>query len=112
MEYEMPFVETARKYKTQHITQLEGMTTLNQINGIWARVHEDHIDFGLSPMAVFLPVQGVDPKPGDPASGSFIKNPYGDAYLDMAAARLVAADLPASARLVAVDLPASDEEPS
>lgn len=95
MDHEMPFVETARRYKTQHITQLEGITILNQHNGVWARVHEDHIDFGLADMAVFLPVQGEEPKPGDPAVGSFIANPYGDAYLDMAEARLIALDVPA-----------------
>lgn len=93
--YEMPAVTSARQFTSQFLPQAEAVSLFNQINGIWARVSGDHIDFGLSAM-VMMTLDMVGPEnrePGDPMVGDWIPNPFGDELLEEALSVLRAADV-------------------
>lgn len=92
MEYEMPPVENARTFTTKHMLQADAVTGLNRINGVWARVAGDHLEYGLSPMLSYQP--SPDQPLGDIAPGTFIPNPAGDELLYEAIWWLYAADTP------------------
>ncbi|WP_267382233.1 MULTISPECIES: hypothetical protein [unclassified Sphingomonas] len=49
----MPQMEGSLFYQTKTITQDEALRLLNRINGIWARVAPDGIEYGISPMVAF-----------------------------------------------------------
>ncbi|WP_267382598.1 MULTISPECIES: hypothetical protein [unclassified Sphingomonas] len=55
----MPNMEGSLFYRTKAIAQDDALRLLNRINGIWARVAPDGIEYGISPMvaagAGFLP---------------------------------------------------------
>ena len=90
----MPPVANACVFKTEHMLQADAVTGLNRINGVWARVEGDHLEFGLSPMLSFQP--SLDEPLGDIAPGTFIPNPHGDELLAVAWEWLHAADIPAA----------------
>jgi len=62
----------------------------NQVNGVWARVHGDHVDFGLSDMVMMtLDMVGPDERgPGDAVVRDWIPSPFGNDLLDLAEERV------------------------
>jgi len=93
--YVMPPVKSSRRFTSVSLAQADAVSLFNQVNGIWARVNGNHIDFGLSDSAM-MTLDMAEPdrcKPSDPMVGDWIPNPFDNDLLDLVEARVRAVDL-------------------